>query len=274
MMGRAIRTAGLLGLASMMLGLMAPPAMAAPPNDSESTAIEVSSIPFTYEQDTAEADANGPRFCSNNTSVFFTFTPSDTFRVQVDTFGSDYDTVLSVYTRSGGVDQVRCNDDRFGVASGARFQARAGTTYFIMIAECCGSGGSGSGGELTLHVGAASNEPVEATLEISPTGTYDPVGGSATISGTITCPTTAAAGLDGVLRQVRDGLYVARAYLYSSAMCEPGDPVAWSVEVDSETSYAFAAGDSRLTYSAYASDGWNWTELAYGEKVTVTLQTP
>jgi len=271
-MRRMLQAVGVIGLVWMMLGIMVPPAAAAPRNDSPSTAIDIPSIPFSYEQDTTGADANGPRFCSNNTSVFFTFTPSDTVRVQVDTFGSDYDTVLGIYTRDGRVDPVRCDDDRLGVASGARFRARAGTTYFMMVAQCCGSGDSYGGGNLVLHVDAISIAALEAMLEVSGTGTFDPVGGSATIGGTLTCSSALFVGLDGILRQVRGGLYLARGYTGLYEPCEPGDPVEWSVEVDSETSYAFGAGDSRLTYWAMASDGWRWVQLADREKVAITLQ--
>ena len=43
--------------------------------------------------------ADGPRFCSNERSVFYAFTPAEDVYVQVDTLGSDYDTVLAIYTR-------------------------------------------------------------------------------------------------------------------------------------------------------------------------------
>jgi len=269
---RRTTTLVLLAVIAMVL-VMAPPAAAAPPNDSPSTAVEIRSIPFTYDQDTTGADANGPRFCGNNTSVFFRFTPSDSARIQVDTIGSDYDTVLSVYTVDGGTDPVRCNDDRFGVASGVRFRARANTTYFIMVAQCCGSGESYGGGHLVLRVDEVSIEPLEATLQVSATGTYDPIGGSATISGTITCSTTAFVGVEGLLRQVRAGLYVARGYAWFSGLCEPGAPLPWSAELDSETAYAFGSGDSRFTYWAGASDGFSqWVQLADRERVTIALQ--
>lgn len=258
---------------STLVVMLAPPAAAAPPNDSPATAIEIASIPYSYEQDTTGADANGPRFCSNNTSVFFTFTPSETVRVQVDTFGSDYDTVLSIYTRDRGVNPIRCDDDRVGVASGARLRARAGTTYFIMVAQCCGSGESYGGGNLVLHVDPVSRARLDATLQVSATGTYDPVGGSAIVGGTVTCSTAAFVFLDGTLRQVRNGLYLARGYVSYSGACEPGEPVAWSAEVESETSYAFGTGDSRFTYWAGATDGFDqWIGLADRLKVTIALQ--
>jgi hypothetical protein len=259
---------------SALVLVWAPPAAAAPPNDSQSTAVEVPSIPFTYEQDTTGANGNGPRFCSNNTSVFFRFTSSDTARVQVDTIGSDYDTVLSIYTRDGGVNPVRCNDDRFGLASGDRFRAHAGQTYYIMVAQCCGNGDSYGGGNLVLRVDAVPTAPLQATLEVSATGTYDPVGGSATIGARLTCSTPAFVGLDGILRQVRSGLYLARGYASWYALCEPGTPVEWSIEVDSETSYAFGSGDARLTYWAGASDGFNQgIVLAEQRRVTISLQS-
>ncbi len=55
-----VRTHGLLMLAIVALVVAgALPASAAPvPNDSESGAVEITSLPFTYEQDTAGATAS------------------------------------------------------------------------------------------------------------------------------------------------------------------------------------------------------------------------
>ena len=271
-MRRVLRAVGVVGVVWAMLGAMAPPAMAAPRNDSPSTAMVIPSIPFSHTQDTTGADASGPRFCSNNTSVFFTFTPSDTVRVQVDTFGSDYDTVLSVYTRNGRVDPIRCNDDRVDVASGARFRARAGTTYFLMVAQCCGSGDSYGGGTLVLNVEQVSREPLEATLEVSGTGTVDPATGIATIGGTVTCSKRSVVGIDAILRQLRQGLFVARGYAGTQIACAPGGPVAWSQEVDTETGIAFGTGPATLTYWAAAYDGFrDFLELAMQVRISVEL---
>jgi hypothetical protein len=256
-----------------MVGVLAPPAVAAPPgNDSQSGAVEVTDLPFTYEQDTTGANANGPRFCSNNTSVFFRFTPSANVRVQVDTIGSDYDTVLSVYTRDGGVHDIGCNDDVFGLQSAVRFRARAGVTYYLMVAQCCGSGDEYGGGDLVLTVSRVGRGPFEATITLDAAGTADPATGIATISGTATCTARSALALEGVLRQLRQGLFVARGWVSVQIGCVPGEPVEWTVDVDTDTGVAFGDGSARLAYSAWAWDGFeSYLELAVDEQASIDL---
>jgi PKD repeat protein len=73
-------------------------------------------------------------------------------RIQADTFGSGYDTVLSAWTGTqGALSLIACNDDFSGLQSKIDFQATGGTTYYFMVAFCCGSGGNG-GGSLQLSV--------------------------------------------------------------------------------------------------------------------------
>src|SRR5262249_47428152 len=82
----------------------------------------------------------------------------------VDTVGSDYDTVLSVYTGScGNLTRLACSDD-FGstIAESNRsvltFAARAGTTYLIEVS------GKGTGGNLKLRLGYPTITNVEYTI--------------------------------------------------------------------------------------------------------------
>ena len=254
------------------LVMSASPTQAAPPlNDSPSTAIVIPSLPYSYEGNTSGAVSNGPRYCSNNSSVFFTYAPSETSRVQVDTYGSDYDTVLAVYTRRAGLRGIRCNDDRIGLDSGVRFPALEGRKYFIMVAECCGFGRSSVTGTLRLHVAAVASEPLEATLEVTG-GTFDPIGGDATIEGTVTCSTPTGVPIEGALLQVREGVFVARSWPLEELYCPAGGPTEWSIDAENETDYAFGAGNARFTYWAYASDGFRQTVvIAERERVVVTL---
>jgi hypothetical protein len=234
------------------------PAQAAPPtNDTEAGAVAVGPLPFTYTQDTSEAAPDGPRFCSNSASVFFTFTPEQDGRIQVDTMGSDYDTVLAIYRRdaSGRVKRIDCNDDRFGLSSGLRFRASADTTYVFMVGQCCGNGRRG-GGELTLTVTEVADVDLNYTIGID-SGTVDAATGIATIQGTVTCNERAVVYREGSLRQLRQGLFVARGYWYVEVGCTPGETIDWSVEVDTETGVAFGAGSAtiRNSFSA-ATDGF------------------
>jgi hypothetical protein len=251
------------------------PASASPPsNDVEARAIGVDTVPFTHSVDTSDANADGPRFCSSHASVFYTFTPSATVRVQVDTLGSDYDTTLAIYTRDdvGKVGQIGCDDDRFGEASGLRLRAVAGTTYVVMVSRCCGNPREGRpgrpGGPLVLTVTKFSSASLDATLTID-RGTVDPNEGIATISGTITCSMRSIVYTEGVLRQLRQEVFVARGYWYADTPCTPDAPVPWSMDVDTETSVVFGTGPAtsrRYYLEAYA--GWHTWFGTYEEEVS------
>jgi hypothetical protein len=74
-------------------------------------------------------------------TVWYKFTPASTGTItDVDTIGSSYDTVLSIWTgSSGSLTAVGCNDD---IVSGVVIQSQiqnlpvtAGTTYFIMVSS-------------------------------------------------------------------------------------------------------------------------------------------
>src|SRR5271169_908498 len=66
----------------------------------------------------------------------------------VDTFGSDFDTGLAIYTGAcDALTEVACNDDTDGVTSQVTIPTTAGTTYSILV------GGYGSdAGNLVLHL--------------------------------------------------------------------------------------------------------------------------
>jgi hypothetical protein len=249
------------------------PAMAQPPtNDTEGNAVVVDEVPFTYTQDTSEAAPDGPRFCSNSASVFFSFTPSQDMRVQVDAIGSDFDTVLGVYRRdaAGHVRPVSCNDDRFGLASGLRFNASAGTGYVFMVGQCCGNGGGG-GGELTLTVSEVSDADLEYSIEVD-AGEVDSATGIATINGTATCSERSLVYREGVLRQFRQGLFVARGFWAAEVACSPGAPVAWSVEVDTETGVAFGTGSALIRNGfTFSTDGFREFDSAAVADATIQL---
>ena len=66
----------------------------------------------------------------------------------VDTFGSDYDTGLALYTGScGSMTEVACNDDTGGVTSQVILPTTAGTTYYILA-----GGYDSDAGNLVLHL--------------------------------------------------------------------------------------------------------------------------
>src|SRR5262249_14968001 len=69
-------------------------------------------------------------------SVWYTWTAPYSGPVTIDTFGSDFDTTLAVYTGNsvGALSQVTTNDDYGGgVTSRVWYMASAGTTYHIAV---------------------------------------------------------------------------------------------------------------------------------------------
>lgn len=245
---------------------------AVPSNDTERGAVSIHAVPFTQTTDTTEATPGGPELCSNSASVFYRFTPAEDVRVQVDLLGSDYDTTLGVYSRDaqGRVEPLACNDDRVGDAAGVRLRAVADTTYYFMVGQCCRSGRSG-GGQLVFTVTEVVTEPLHATFEVSDPGAVDPETGIATISGTVTCNKRSVIYMEGLLRQLREELFVARGYWWTYGQCTPDAPLGWSLEVDTDSGVAFGAGPAtvrRWYMDAYA--GWrDW--FGESEDVTVTI---
>ena len=97
-----------------------------------------------------------PSPCASGTSpvksVWWTWTADADQAVVVDTFGSNYDTVLDIYTEdSNGLFQgVGCNDDSSGtLQSSVPLGATTGTTFWIRV-----SGWQAGEGDITLTISA------------------------------------------------------------------------------------------------------------------------
>src|SRR6266542_399336 len=91
------------------------PAWAQPTNDDfDSATVVTEPLPFTDSVATADATtaADDPQCLGNGHTVWYTYTPGADGWVNANTFGSNYDTTLSVYTGArGALTQVTCNDD-------------------------------------------------------------------------------------------------------------------------------------------------------------------
>ncbi|NDJ61910.1 MAG: S8 family serine peptidase [Chloroflexi bacterium] len=116
------------------------PTLAPAANDLFANAIVINSIPATLMQDTipnATVSGTDPAMCATfSNTVWYRYTPGTTVELIVDTFGSDYDTVLAAYTGSeGSLTEIACNDQTNGNQSEITFTAMAGTTYHILIAD-------------------------------------------------------------------------------------------------------------------------------------------
>jgi hypothetical protein len=242
------RTALLLLTVPVLVVLAASPAIAQPANDDFDSATVVPGLPFTDQVNTTEATtaADDPECAGQGATVWYSFTPTEDLRVEANTFGSDYDTTLSVYTGApGALTQIACNDDAAGsVQSRVRFDATAGETYFFMV----GSFASGPGGNLTFNLDVAP-PPFELGLTIDPVGSVVPSKGVATISGTVTCSEPALVEVQGRMEQ-RVGRLLITGFFSTFVECTP-PATAWSATVEGENGL-FVAGRAQVDAVAFA----------------------
>ncbi len=126
-----------------------------------------------------QATNDGSATCgSSSTSrdVWYAYRPVSSATVNVNTCGSGFDTVLSVFTGAcGGLTQVACNDDNAssggnnacggGLSSGINVAMTAGTTYYIRVAGYQGAAGTfniraiGGGGTIPAPNDACAARP-------------------------------------------------------------------------------------------------------------------
>jgi hypothetical protein len=188
----------------LVLGLVlaAPaPAVAAPPaNDDFDNAVAFTAVPFEDTEDTTEATvaADDPTCIVPFTNtVWYSVTLAAATEIAVDTFGSDYDTVLSAWTGPrGALTQVACNDDSGGLQSRIAFTAEAGVTYYLLV----GTYPESPSGTLVLH-GQVLPPAVTLAITIDTTGSV--IDGAAVIHGTVSCSRPVELAVSGTLRQQR-----------------------------------------------------------------------
>jgi hypothetical protein len=148
--------------AVVRLGVAAPQS-----NDTCSTATTITSnlfFPPTLNTTGANASTSEPQETCEfqnagvSNTVWYRFTPDDDGTATINTEGSNYDTVLAVFTScSGGTAAIACNDDvGFGGNLWSQLPAvpmNAGTTYRIKASDwhASTSGSFGDGGNLDFN---------------------------------------------------------------------------------------------------------------------------
>jgi hypothetical protein len=248
------RCAAVLVTAVVMAMAGMPVALAAPANDRIGDAVVVGSLPFVHTEDTtgATTGAGDPTGCSNQGSVWFRFTPSRDMTILADTFGSDYDTVLSAFVVNGdgSLTQIACNDDADGLQSRVHIDVSGGRTYYFMVGVCCGNNGSG-GGELTFHVRRTTIPVLRIDATADAIGYFDRRTGEAVVSGEVRCNAPATVAVYGSLVQRRTGILVARGDFGVEVECAPPSTT-WEATVAPNGDVAFGPGDAVLRFAAQA----------------------
>lgn len=206
--------------AGCLLSITAP----APANDSFANATNITSNTFTTTEDTSGA-ANGsgpdiPTSCSSVAgindygdykSVWFKYTPTTYGTAEIDTIGSNYDTILSVWTgTSSNLTPVTggCNDDLAGstslVSQITNLSLSANTTYYILVSDwgvpVYNSSASltsvaASGGKLVFNMTVSTTQPPTYTASV---GSVSPssvtAGSTATFTLTLTGSSSSTTG--------------------------------------------------------------------------------
>jgi hypothetical protein len=178
-----------------------------PSNYNFTNATTIGTGTFTLTEGTTGATTNGPvppcvsgtaaANGGNSKSVWFSYTPSTNTTAEADTIGSNYDTILSVWTGSPSNpvnSNVGCNNDIIPgvdlVSQITNFTMDASTTYYFMISAFNGDGGklvfnlSSSAAPTSPSLAFTASASAVSPSSISPgssatfTETFTPVAGS------------------------------------------------------------------------------------------------
>ncbi|TDO30007.1 Ig-like domain-containing protein [Kribbella sp. VKM Ac-2527] len=181
-----IRVSGEVGSFRLRLRVPHPPSN----DDFANAAVLTGALPLSASGTNVEASRESGEPLHDNgrgyASVWYSWTATVTGRMSIDTCGSDFDTVLGVYTGSAvsGLGRVASNDNGCGAAaagSKVAFNAVSGTTYRIAVdGHANNSGGASAEGSVELTIKAvnlpandnrADAQTLSATLPVSATGT-------------------------------------------------------------------------------------------------------
>ena len=261
------------GVAVTDISVIPPP----PPNDDFNAPTVIPSMPFTTSQSvtTATAAFDDP-FCAGQAqTVWFAFTPTQNIAIEANTFGSNYDTTLSVYTGSrGSLTQLACNDDSGSLQSRIRFDAVAGTTYYFMVSSFSFFPVSNANLVFNLVPGPQS---LAITPSVVQFGSVAPSTGAVTISGSVSCSQPAFVTISGQLKQTH-GPSSTFGFFSVFVPCNGTTPWSASIQTIGQTFHGralanlFTGGPADVTASASAFDFENGVFVQRNFAVRINLR--
>jgi hypothetical protein len=177
-----------------------------PINDNFANAMSVTTTPFTSTVDNSGAttESSDPTpLCSNHSTnprtktVWWSLVPGTSGTIEVDTIGSAYDTILSVWTGTAGdLSVMACNDDitdGVNTQSQLYFSAIAGTKYYLMVSPFGPPASSLNqfGGKTVLNVSGVvtsflSASPATQTVNAGASAAFQ-ITNSSNLSFSLTC---------------------------------------------------------------------------------------
>jgi len=183
----------LLLTGALLASAFSPLTVDPPPNDDFASATVIGSIPYNplpLDTTAATSDVTDPTVPNCNlaagvATVWYQYAPAGAETVYLDTFGSDYDTFIAVWTGTeGSLTAVGCNDDASGsFQSGLKVNFTGGVTYSIEVAQFSGSSaalgaqskpvpevGPQAGGSMNFHATACS---AGGSVSINPPGSLN-----------------------------------------------------------------------------------------------------
>ena len=239
-----------------------PALAAAPANDDGDNAI-VLGFPDSATGSTLEAMAGPDDWlgCGSGPSIWYQFTGAGA-TIQVNTFGSDFDTVLSAFAGTPYDYAFSCNDDFNGIASALEFYAESGVTYYFMV-----NGYGGGSGNVVISTVEPPPPPIPFSFELAvDSATVNARTGVVTLGGTVTCTTAGWVNIYMTTTQRVGRALIHGSGGYANVTCDETGPVRWSLQ-ESASDGIFKGGGATVAGSAYGqafdwrSGEW-YTELA------------
>lgn len=214
----ALRTSR--SLVALFIGVMLvaalPTTVLAATGDNRTDATVVAVLPYVDGQNTSDATTavDDPECAGNGHTVWYRYDAAEALDLQANTFGSDYDTTLSVYVDdgAGGLIQLACNDDWNSLQSQVFWTSEPGVSYWLMV----GAFADSPGGNLAFGMGVGTGpppppepEPIAVSIDVLGV-TLNRTTGHLTVDLSVTCSQEGEGYVFAEIRQ-RFG----RSYLYA-----------------------------------------------------------